>query len=188
MSIKGKLIMSSFLAILGISLIAGGTSAYFTSVVSTNNTITNGSLVLGLNKQEIFHIENLVPGDIQETQFKLTNEGSVDMGDITLHTSYEIMDNGEPNNGDDLGNHLIVELLSNQGREETQIFEKTLAELSHSPQQITKEFSAGSTAKEFTIRITFVDNGENQNHFQTDQLKFNWEFEAVQISGNTDAE
>jgi spore coat-associated protein N len=187
MGIKEKLIMSMFVAVLGISLIVGGTSAYFTDVVSTDNTITTGSMELGLNNEEIFHIEDLVPGDTEETPFKLTNEGSMDMEDITLNTSYEIIDNGEPNNGDDLGNHLIVELLSNQGEEERLIFEKTLSELSENPQQIAEKFSAGSTAKEFTIRITFKDNGENQNHFQTDQVKLNWEFEAVQLGDNSSA-
>ncbi|WP_174614856.1 TasA family protein [Virgibacillus ihumii] len=177
MNIKNKLITSFVAAVLGICLITGGTSAYFSDTASTNNTITTGSLNLGLNKEAIFQVEAFVPGETQETQFKLTNEGSMDMKDITLTTSYEIVDKGEPNNGDNMGEYLVVELLSNQEL----IFEKTLAELNGNPQQIAKEFPAGSTAKQFMIRITFKDNGENQNHFQTDQLKLNWEFEAVQL-------
>lgn len=177
--------MSVVLGALGISLITGGTSAYFTDATSTYNTITTGSLDLGLNKETFFQIEDLMPRDTQEAQFSLTNEGSIDMKEVTLNTSYEVADKGEPNNGDNLGDHIMVVLLSNQGGEETLIFKKTLSELSDNPQRIAKRIPAGSTGKNFTIQMKFLDNGENQNHFQTDQLKLSWEFEAVQLVGNT---
>ncbi|WP_425357508.1 TasA family protein [Lentibacillus jeotgali] len=83
---------------IGISLITGGTSAYFTDAASTDNTITTGSLDLGLNKEPIFQVEGLMPGGTQETQFKLINEGSMNIESITLNTSYDIVDKGEPNN------------------------------------------------------------------------------------------
>ncbi len=39
-----------------------------------------------------------MPGGTQETQFKLINEGSMNIESITLNTSYDIVDKGEPNN------------------------------------------------------------------------------------------
>ncbi|UJL45656.1 SipW-dependent-type signal peptide-containing protein [Virgibacillus sp. NKC19-16] len=184
MTIKKKLAMSIVLAAVGLSLIVGGTSAYFTDTTSTDNRITTGSLDLGMDKETIFQIEDLVPGDTQDARFELTNDGSVDMKEIILNASYEVVDKGEPNSGDDLGNHILVELLSDQDGEETLVFEKTLAELNSNPQQIVESFPEEDTAKNFIVQFTFTDSGENQNHFQTDQLELNWEFEAVQRDGN----
>lgn len=180
MTVKKKLVMSIVLAALGLGLITGGTSAYFTDTISTDNTITTGSLDLGTNKETIFQMEDIVPGNTQDAEFELTNDGSVDIKEIILHASYEAVDNGEPNNGDDLGNHILVELLTNQDGEETIVVEKTLAELNDNPQQIVESFPAGEAAKNFTVRFTFTDNGEDQSHFQTDELELHWEFEAVQ--------
>ncbi|GAB3055912.1 TasA family protein [Virgibacillus ainsalahensis] len=188
MSIRKKLIMSVALAAFGISLITGGTSAYFADTASTDNSITTGSLDLGLNKETIFQMEGLIPGDTQESEFTLTNDGNVDMKEITLNTTYEVVDQGGPNNDDDLGNHILVELFSHQDGNQTLVFEKTLAELSGNSEQIGEEIPSGDMEKHFTAHLTFIDNGENQNHFQTDELQLNWEFEAVQQSGNTDAE
>ncbi|SFB36078.1 SipW-cognate class signal peptide [Lentibacillus halodurans] len=186
MTIRHELVMSIILAALGLSLITGGTTAYFTDVFSTDNQITTGSLDLGANKETIFQIEDLVPGDTQESRFELTNDGSVDMKEIILHASYEVVDKGEPNNGDNLGNYILVELLLNQDEEETRIFEKTLSELNDNSMPIVESFPAGDIAKNFTVRLTLVDNGEDQSHFQEDQLELNWEFKAIQQDGDAE--
>ncbi|PAF18459.1 cell division protein FtsN, partial [Shouchella clausii] len=94
---------------LGLSLITEGTAAYFNDKEPVTNTIETGILDLGINKETIFQLEDIVPGDSMTGNFELTNDGSVDMKEVKLHSSYEVVDNGEQNQGDDLGKHVRVE-------------------------------------------------------------------------------
>ncbi|WP_158638668.1 TasA family protein [Metabacillus litoralis] len=186
MSIKRKLAMSIATAVLGLILISGGTVAYFNDTESATNTFTTGLLELGINKDIILKIDDLVPGDTMHGDFVLTNEGTVDMKEIILHSSYEVVDKGESNHDDDLGDHISVEYLYNVYDRETVVFKKLLSELKDNPQQIMDEFPAGSPEGKFAVRFKFIDNGKDQNHFQTDELTLNWNFEAVQRDGDHD--
>ncbi len=186
MSMKRNLVMSFATAALGLSLIAGGTVAYFNDTESATNTFTTGVLELGINKDVILNIENLVPGDTMHGNFVLTNDGTVDMKEIILHSSYEVVDNGESNHGDDLGDHIILEYIYNVYDRERVVFKKSLSELRDNPQQIMEKFPAGSKEGKFAVEFKFIDNDDDQNHFQTDELKLNWKFEAVQRDGDQD--
>ena len=181
MNIQKKLVISMALAVFGLALIVGGTGAYFNDVDATNSTIKTGSVDLEINKETLFQIEDMVPGDITESSFELTNNGSVEMKEMRLHSSYEVVDNGEPNSGDDLGEHIHVNLFHHAENEEQKlVFETTLSELTDNPQQIGDVLTAEGEAEAFTVQFTFVDNKENQNHFQTDELKLTWELEGIQ--------
>jgi spore coat-associated protein N len=182
MKIKNKLFMSMLLGLIGLILVTGGVSAYFTNVVSTTNSIKTGALELGVNKDTIFQIENIVPGETQVTEFELTNDGSVDMQDVILHTSYETTDHGEPNHGEDLADYIMVDLLVNENGEDVRVFEKTLAELENESETIATDFLVDDPVKEYTIEFTFIDNGEDQSHLQGDELEVHWEFETTQKS------
>ncbi|MGM7721643.1 TasA family protein [Metabacillus sp. Hm71] len=183
MSVKGKILTSIAMAALGLSLMTEGTVAYFNDKEPVTNTFTTGMLDLEINKETIFQLEDLVPGDTMTGNVELINDGSVDMKEVKLHSSYEVVDNGEPNQGDDLGKHIRVEFVRMVNGKQSVVFQKTLAELKASPQQVLKEFPAGSDAEKCMIRITFLNNGKDQNHFQGDQVKLTWEFEAVQRDG-----
>ena len=186
MSVKGKIMTSVATAVLGLSLITGGTVAYFNDSESTNSTFATGMLELGLNKKTIIQVKDIAPGDTMHGEFELTNDGTVDMKEIILHSSYEVVDNGEPNQGDDLGDHIRVDYLYNVNGRETIIFQKMLSELTNNPQQVVKGFPAGSKAEKIAVRFNFIDNGKDQNHFQADSLTLNWKFEAVQRDGDPD--
>jgi spore coat-associated protein N len=183
MNIKKRLITGMATAAIGLGLIGGGTYAYFNDTEVTNNTFANGMMDLGINKESIIHVKDLVPGDTIHGDFKLTNDGTVDMKEVVLHTDYEVIDHNNNNNGDDLGNHIEVRFINKVSGKEAVVYHKTLAELKKNPAQVLKEFPADSKDEPFTVRLAFKDNKENQNHFQGDELKLKWEFEAVQRDG-----
>ncbi|KKI93234.1 hypothetical protein WQ54_05190 [Bacillus sp. SA1-12] len=183
MSVKGKILTSIAMAALGLSLITEGTVAYFNDKEPVTNTFSTGVLDLGINKETIFQIDDIVPGDSMTGNFKLTNDGSVDMKEVKLHSAYEVIDNGDQNQGDDLGKYIRVEFVRMVNGKQSVVFQKTLSELKAQPQQALKEFKAGGAAEDCMIRITFINNGKDQSHFQGDQLKLTWEFEAIQRDG-----
>ena len=185
MKIRNELFNSMALAILGLSLIAGGTNAYFNDTKETTNTVEIGLMNLGINKESIIHLENFIPGDTIDGDFELTNDGSIDMRTVNLHSSYEIIDKGQNNNGDDLGAHIVVECFHQQDNQVNLLFKKKLSELNGTPIQIADQILKNSAPEKFTVRFSFIDNGENQNHFQGDTLNLKWEFEANQLEGKS---
>ena len=62
MSLKKKLGMGVASAALGLSLIGGGTFAYFSDKEVSNNTFAAGTLDLTLDPKTLVNIENLKPG------------------------------------------------------------------------------------------------------------------------------
>lgn len=184
MSIKRNLTIGVLTAALGFSLISGGTIAYFNNTEATANTFASGVLDLGINKSSIIKIDKIVPGDTINGHFELTNDGSVDMKEVKLLSSYEVGDKGKSNNGDDLGDHIVVEYLQDVNGKETVLVKEKLSNLKGNPTKILDEFPVDSKPKKFTVRFSFVDNGQEQNHFQGDSLELKWEFEAIQRDGN----
>lgn len=178
--------MSIVTAVLGFSLIVSGTLAYFNDTEGTINTFATGLLDLGINKETIIQIDKIVPGDTINGDFELTNDGTVDMKEVILHTTYEVVDIGKINGDDDLGNHISVEFINHVSGKEKVLFKRKLSELNDNPIQILEQFPEKSKAEKFTVRFTFVDNEGNQNHFQEDSIKLKWEFEAIQRDGNPD--
>ena len=183
MTIKKRLITGMATAAIGLSLIGGGTYAYFNDTEVTNNTFANGMLDLGINKESIIKIGDLVPGDTVLGSFELTNDGNVDMKEVILNTDYEVIDQKPTNNGDDLGDHIQVKYLNKVHGKEELVHQQTLSELKKNPVRVLKEFPAKSKAEKYTVKFEFIDDGGNQNHFQGDELKLIWEFEAVQRDG-----
>lgn len=183
-SIKGKLAMTAAVAFMGLSFIVGGSYAYFADTKATDSIISNGTLDLGLDKETIIEIENMAPGDTVEGDIEISNNGNVDIGEVLLHSSYEVIDHGTPNNGDDLGDHIQVEVIHQGTEENTVIFEKRLSQLTENPELMMDGFPTDREAETFLINLTFVDNGEDQNHFQADEMQIKWDFEGVQRDGD----
>ncbi|GER68553.1 hypothetical protein BpJC7_31420 [Weizmannia acidilactici] len=76
MGIKKKLGMGVATAALGLSLIGGGTYAYFSDQVDTSNTFAAGTLDLAASPTTIIDVSNLKPGDTITRTFNLENKGS----------------------------------------------------------------------------------------------------------------
>lgn len=123
---RKKLGMGIMSATLGLSLIAGGTYAYFSDSEVSNNTFAAGTLDLAIEPTEIINVENLKPGDWMVRTFELQNNGTLDIEKVFLETDYTIIDaNGD--NTEDFGEHIQVEFLYNADKLDEVIYETTLA-------------------------------------------------------------
>ncbi|MCT2534617.1 CalY family protein [Aquibacillus koreensis] len=203
MGIKKKLGLGIAAAALGISLVGGGTFAYFNDVETSNNTFAAGTLDLTLDPQVIFNVDNLKPGDTMKRYFELQNTGSLDIAKVLLDTSYTV-DSEESNQGQDMGEHFMVHFIKNQGHPEHWLDDdsyevvgsKTLKQLSDmTPDELAVELEdfliwdykedgiPASGTDYLVVKIEFVDNEQNQNIFQGDTLNLEWKFTAEQEDG-----
>jgi spore coat-associated protein N len=192
MNIKKQLGMGIMSAALGISLIGGGTFAYFSDSVTTENTFAAGTLDLSVDPTTIIDVDNIKPGDSMTRTFELQNNGSLDIETVYLDTEYTVSD-AENNNTEDFGEHIRVEFLYNVDELNEVIFETTLAELRDmSPEAVGDDVFApiledegleAGTIDDLVVEFSFVDNGEDQNQFQGDGLNLEWTFTATQTDG-----
>ncbi|MFZ0369932.1 MAG: CalY family protein [Halobacillus sp.] len=181
-------------ASLGLSLMGGGTYAYFSDTETTNNTFGMGTLDVSVDPEVIVDVNDLKPGDTILKEFKLGNEGTLDIKSISLLTDYNVIDAEGNNKGADLGDHIRVNFLWNWDKESEPVFETTLSELqSMDPDTVAKDVfdplweqrGGLDVGDEDTlwVQFEFVDNNEDQNMFQGDDLNLTWKFQANQTDG-----
>lgn len=190
--LKKKLGSGILSALLGVSLITGGTYAYFSDQETTNNTFAAGTLDLAVNPTQIIQVDDIKPGDSFIRDFELINNGSLDIGKVLLETSYTVND-AKGDNTDDFGKHIQVEFLYNMDRFDEVIYETTLAELNELQPEVINEMVfeeildgkglPTGDSNDLIVKFTFVDNGEDQNQFQGDALDLTWTFHALQKDG-----
>ncbi|MFD3447454.1 TasA family protein [Microbacteriaceae bacterium 4G12] len=198
MGLKKKLGMGIMSAALGLSLVGGGTVAYFSSTQVTNNTFAAGTLDLLVNPTTIISVDNIKPGDKMDRGFQLINNGSLKIKDINLLTSYKVLDKDGKEvvgaTGDaDFAKHIKVNFLWNLDKNTTPIWETTLADLKDmDPNVVQKNFFDPLTEKKgiaphsddtFFVEFEFVDNNQDQNMFQGNKLELTWTFNATQTKG-----
>ncbi|RKN59322.1 TasA family protein [Bacillus sp. S66] len=196
MSIKKKLGMGVVTAALGLSLIGGGTYAYFSDKEVSQNTFAAGTLDLSVNPEVVINVDNIKPGDEMERGFQLVNKGTLAIGDVKLLTDYSVIDAKGDNGNADFGDHIRVDFLWNLDKNEVPIWSTTLSELKVSTQNgsILDLVQKGVVDREgnglapgdddtFYVMFTFVDNNAEQNVFQGDSLKLNWTFNSMQTKG-----
>lgn len=196
MSIKKKLGMGVVTAGLGLSLIGGGTYAYFSDKEVSQNTFAAGTLDLSVNPEVVINVDNIKPGDEMERGFQLVNKGTLAIGDVKLLTDYSVIDAKGDNGSADFGDHIRVDFLWNLDKNEVPIWSTTLSELKVATQNgsIPDLVQKGVVDREgngfapgdddtFYVMFTFVDSNEEQNVFQGDSLKLNWTFNSMQTKG-----
>lgn len=196
MSMKKKLGMGVVTAALGLSLIGGGTYAYFSDKEVSQNTFAAGTLDLSVNPEVVINVDNIKPGDEMERGFQLVNKGTLAIGDVKLLTDYSVIDAKGDNGNADFGDHIRVDFLWNLDKNEVPIWSTTLSELKVSTQNgsIPDLVQKGVVDREgnglapgdddtFYVMFTFVDNNAEQNVFQGDSLKLNWTFNSMQTKG-----
>lgn len=191
MGIKKQLGMGVMSAALGLSLIGGGTYAYFSSSETTNNTFAAGTLDLAVNPTTIIDVGDLKPGDSVIRDFELQNNGTLDIEKVMLDTDYSVTDaNGD--NAEDFGKHIQVEFLYNADKMDEVIYEATLDELKgmtpeavgeHVFEPLLDKGLAVGELDDLVVKFNFLDNGEDQNQFQGDSLELEWTFNAQQGEG-----
>ncbi|MGG2093116.1 CalY family protein [Bacillus sp. S13(2024)] len=192
MSLKKKLGMGVASAALGLSLIGGGTFAFFSDKEVSNNTFAAGTLDLAANPTTVVDVSNLKPGDTIKRDFKLENKGSLDIKKVLLKTDYTVTD-AKGDNKEDFGKYIKVVFLKNVDKHETVVKETTLDKLKNDTLTAVdndliawiydeKGISAGKS-DQLTVKFEFVDNGKEQNEFQGDKLQLKWTFDAQQNAG-----
>ncbi|MEN1967533.1 CalY family protein [Lentibacillus sp. N15] len=193
MGIKKQLGMGVMSAILGVTLIGGGTYAYFSSSETSNNTFAAGTLDLSVNPTTVIDVDGLQPGDSVIRDFELQNNGSLDIDQVLLETDYSVID-AKGDNTDDFGKNIEVEFLYNADQLNEVIYQTTLAELKDmSPEAVNNEVFAeflgekgleADSSDDLVVKFNFIDNDEDQNQFQGDSLNLEWTFNAKQTAGD----
>lgn len=196
MGIKKTLGLGIASAALGLSLVGGGTYAYFSDEEVTNNTFAAGTLDLSTSKANIIDLDSMKPGDKITREFTLSNIGNLDMSEIVLDTKYTVTDVNGDNTGD-FGEQIELSFLINDTKGYTVVYETTLAELTEESLNLVKEnvidpevdgHKAGLKAGKsnlFAVKFEFVDSGEPQNQYQGDSINLKWLFNAKQQAGDT---
>lgn len=191
MNIKKKLAMGVVAAALGISLISGGTFAYFSDVEVTNNTFAAGTLDINLkttdDREEVnISVDNMKPGDKKVHQIRIYNEGSLEIKDVKLNVDYSVNDAAGDNGDEDFADHILVHIMTNSREVITD-----WVPLSEIEDLVVAEDLKTKTGRPYQtthrevliFNFRFHDNGEDQNIFQGDSLDFNLVFEASQKDG-----
>lgn len=194
MGIKQKLAMGIATGALAVSMIGGGTYAYFSSTATAESTFKAGTLKLSMNPSEIINIGDLKPGDYMDRRFTLVNDGSLGISEVLLSTVIDTQIGDH-----DLANHIMVKFMQNLdvnggAYEDNVIYEKTLAQLLTEKPDLVDKLVSGpgledgglgvGDSDDLLVRFEFIDTGENnQNHLQGAGLKLNWTFTAKQFVG-----
>lgn len=184
--------MGMISAALGLTLVTGGTYAYFSDTEVTNNTFAAGTLDLSVEPTAIIDIDNLKPGDSVTRDFELQNNGTLDIEKVTLETDYTVID-AQNDNTEDFGDYIEVEFLYNADKLDEVIYETTLSELKEmSPEAVNEHVFYPALGEkglpvdsvdDLVVKFNFLDNGEDQNQFQGDALNLEWTFVAEQGEG-----
>ncbi|MBH0156587.1 M73 family metallopeptidase [Fictibacillus sp. 5RED26] len=195
MSLKKKLGLGVASAALGLSLVGGGTYAYFSDTAEANATFAAGTLDLNANPTTIINVDKIKPGDTMLKSFKLVNAGNLDIASIKMATSYTVTDAKGDNAGEDFGEHIQVKFLVNKDKLNDVIYSTTLARLkTMSPDAIEGSIFGGWLAERggklaagtddtLVVKYEFIENGADQNKFQGDKLELKWTFEGKQGAG-----
>lgn len=106
MGIKKKLGLGVASAALGLSLVGGGTWAYFTDTETTTDNFAAGTLNLELENidgtnlaSDLFTttLQNFKPGDSITRTFKVANRGSLSIKDVVVKANYSGFLDGQDN-------------------------------------------------------------------------------------------
>jgi spore coat-associated protein N len=103
MSLKKKLGLGMASATLGLTMVAGGTYAYFNDTETIANTFAAGKLDLSVvnlsqNSTELIELTKLKPGDTIDREFKLQNSGNLAIMDVLMNFNYGTLTRDENNN------------------------------------------------------------------------------------------
>ncbi|MFE4712870.1 MULTISPECIES: TasA family protein [Paenibacillus] len=192
MGIKKTLGLGVASAALGLSLIGGGTFAYFSDTAESTATFAAGTLDLNTNPEQNVNLSNLKPGDIAVRSFTLQNNGTLDIKELKLATTYNVTDANTNNGSEDLGAHFKVKLLDSSYTSGPitghVVGEATLKDLQNNPgyDLVANAFPGGiSAAQSKTLKLAFefVENGQDQNIFQGDSVAVTLTFNAKQGAG-----
>ncbi len=195
MNIKKTLGLGVASAALGLTLVGGGTFAYFSDSAQSTAAFNNGTLSLTSDPAVIVDLSNLKPGDLITRDFKLKNDGSLDIPKVLLKTSSAVTDTNNNNGSHNLKDDIIVTFLNNNDKKQPEVLIISLADLeSQSPDLVARKLLGtllggeksgikAGTEDKLTVQFAFKETFQPQNYYQGDKLKLTWNFEASQGAG-----
>jgi spore coat-associated protein N len=195
MNVKKTLGLGVVSAALGLTLVGGGTFAYFSSTSTTSASFNNGTLLLNSDPSVIVNLSNLKPGDTILRDFKLKNDGNLNIPKVILRTSSIITDAEGDNGTHNFKDDIIVTFLVNKDKVTSPLLVISLADLEkQSPDLVARGILGGvfgiensgiraGTSDNLTIQFAFKENFKPQNYYQGDTLALTLNFEANQEAG-----
>jgi spore coat-associated protein N len=212
MSIKKKLGLGMASAALGLSLIGGGTLAYFSDGATVHNGFQSGTLVLNVNKAWDFplnfDLKDVKPGQSWERQFVLKNDGTVDIGNTfmtmanvgadnalldNLVVNYfvdataPVVDPGAPDAGYILMNSQDITLREALNGEWAGKIKSQYITADNKFNLTPLGIAAGQDNR-FRIQIKFPDTGVPQNDLQGKTVKVDFKFDSRQTPGTAQSQ
>ncbi|MFA1821318.1 TasA family protein [Virgibacillus oceani] len=183
MAIKEKLGMSILIGFLGVALVSGGTFAYFSDSVQTNNNVTAGTLDLGVTNIDdegvLFEFENKKPGDTFDYTFSMRNEGSLDIKDVTLYSEHTTRDKDGELTDNNFDEQILLTSVKVNGED---LIEEgiTLADLKDDEMILIENFDSGDEDADVYVEFKFIKTDKSQNKYQGNSIELEWTFEAMQ--------
>lgn len=207
MGIKKKLGLGVGAAVMGLSLIGGGTFAYFSDTSTIHNGFQSGTLVMNVQKAWNFplnfDLKDVKPGQSWERQFVLKNDGTLDIGNTlmtvtnagaenalldTLKVNYfvdatpPVVDPSAPDAGYLLINSQDITLREAiNGQWQGKIKADYLN--SNGQLNLTPLGIAAGDENRFRIQIVFPETNAPQNDLQNLTTKVDFHFDARQTPG-----
>lgn len=144
----------------------------------------------------IVNLSNLKPGDTVLRDFKLKNDGTLNIPKVVLRTSSAITDAQGDNGTHNFKDDIIVTFLVNKDKKESPLLVISLADLEkESPDLVArgilgailggeKSGIKAGTSDDLTIQFAFKETLQPQNYYQGDTLALTLNFEANQEKGS----
>lgn len=196
MNVKKTLGLGVVSAALGLTLVGGGTFAYFSSTSTSSASFNNGTLSLQSDPSVIVNLSNLKPGDTVLRDFKLKNDGTLNIPKVVLRTSSAITDAQGDNGSHNFKDDIIVTFLVNKDKKESPLLVISLADLENESPDLVARGIVGAilggeksgikagTSDNLTIQFAFKETLQPQNYYQGDTLALTLNFEANQEKGS----
>lgn len=196
MNVKKTLGLGVVSAALGLTLVGGGTFAYFSSTSTSFSSFNNGTLSLKSDPSVIVNLSNLKPGDTVLRDFKLKNDGTLNIPKVILRTSSAITDAQGDNGSHNFKDDIIVTFLVNKDKKESPLLVISLADLEQESPDLVARGIVGAilggeksgikagTSDNLTIQFAFKETLQPQNYYQGDTLALTLNFEANQEKGS----
>lgn len=171
--------------LVGMALISGGTVAFFSDDIYTENKVLSGTLDLDISDNDgvLFEFLNKKPGDKFDYSFDLINAGTLGMRDITLYSDYETTNRNGVIEKNGFAEQILVKKIQVDGKNVLPK-EMTLAALKNTPIILAENIASESPALQIYVMFEFIRTDKDQNKYQGNAMDLKWTFEAIQEDGD----
>lgn len=179
--------MGMLTGLVGMALISGGTVAFFSDAIYTENKVLSGTLDLDISDNDgvLFEFSNKKPGDKFDYSFDLMNAGTLGMKDITLYSDYEISNRDGVIEKNGFADQILIKKIQVDGKNVLPK-EMTLAAMKENPIILAENIASKSKALQVYVMFEFIRTEKDQNKYQGNTMDLHWTFEAIQEDGDAE--